>query len=162
MPFLSRVRKMITLTNDCRAIRWKSVVTSTRKDSEWLLLSVHLWGFNLMSFYYCNWLTNGLNCREQLNLAVLSLKESDDLATLRNKWWFDRGECANADKQETTQNELSLSNVAGIFYILIGGLVLALAVAFFEFLYWSRVDAKKHKVYKHTFDYFRTTFLTEK
>lgn len=49
-------------------------------------------------------------------------------------------------QQETTQNELSLSNVAGIFYILIGGLVLALVVAFFEFLYWSRVDAKKHKV----------------
>ena len=84
--------------------------------------------------------------REQLNLAVLSLKESDDLARLTNKWWYDRGECANADKQETTQNELSLSNVAGIFYILIGGLVLALAVAFFEFLYWSRVDAKKNKV----------------
>jgi hypothetical protein len=87
-----------------------------------------------------------LLCREQLNLAVLSLKESDDLARLTNKWWYDRGECANADKQETTQNELSLSNVAGIFYILIGGLVLALAVAFFEFLYWSRVDAKKNKV----------------
>lgn len=49
--------------------------------------------------------------------------------------------------QETTQNELSLSNVAGIFYILIAGLVLALVVAFFEFLYWSRVDAKKHKVF---------------
>lgn len=81
-----------------------------------------------------------------MNLAVLSLKESDDLARLTNKWWYDRGECANADKQETTQNELSLSNVAGIFYILIGGLVLALGVAFFEFLYWSRVDAKKNKV----------------
>ncbi|XP_046452213.1 glutamate receptor 1-like isoform X3 [Daphnia pulex] len=88
----------------------------------------------------------GSPLREQLNLAVLSLKESDDLARLTNKWWYDRGECANADKQETTQNELSLSNVAGIFYILIGGLVLALAVAFFEFLYWSRVDAKKNKI----------------
>uniref|UniRef100_A0A0P6DQ48 Glutamate receptor ionotropic, kainate n=1 Tax=Daphnia magna TaxID=35525 RepID=A0A0P6DQ48_9CRUS len=88
----------------------------------------------------------GSPLREQINLAVLSLKESDDLARLTNKWWYDRGECANADKQETTQNELSLSNVAGIFYILIGGLVLALAVAFFEFLYWSRVDAKKNKI----------------
>ena len=39
--------------------------------------------------------------------------------------------------------------MAGIFYILIGGLVLALGVAFFEFLYWSRVDAKKHKVLHH-------------
>ena len=38
-------------------------------------------------------------CREQLNLAVLSLKESDDLAGLTNKWWYDRGECGTADKQ---------------------------------------------------------------
>ena len=37
--------------------------------------------------------------REQLNLAVLSLKESDDLAQLTNKWWYDRSECTNADKQ---------------------------------------------------------------
>ena len=36
---------------------------------------------------------------EQLNLAVLSLKESDDLARLTNKWWYDRGECVNTDKQ---------------------------------------------------------------
>ena len=41
----------------------------------------------------------GSPLREQMNLAVLSLKESDDLARLRNKWWFDRGECANAEKQ---------------------------------------------------------------
>jgi hypothetical protein len=48
-------------------------------------------------------MTNAISvaCREQLNLAVLSLKESDDLARLTNKWWYDRGECANADKQVT-------------------------------------------------------------
>lgn len=38
------------------------------------------------------------------------------------------------DKHEDTQrNELTLSNVAGIFYILIGGLLLALTVALTEF-----------------------------
>lgn len=38
------------------------------------------------------------------------------------------------DKHEDTQrNELTLSNVAGIFYILIGGLLLALSVALTEF-----------------------------
>ena len=44
----------------------------------------------------------GSPLREQMYLAVLSLKESDDLARLRNKWWFDRGECANAEKQVRT------------------------------------------------------------
>ena len=36
--------------------------------------------------------------RETLNLAVLSLKENDDLARLTNKWWYDRGECAKDKK----------------------------------------------------------------
>ncbi|GBN59388.1 Glutamate receptor 1 [Araneus ventricosus] len=39
----------------------------------------------------------GSNLRDQLNLAVLSLKEKGDLARLENKWWFDRSECRNGD-----------------------------------------------------------------
>jgi glutamate receptor, ionotropic, invertebrate len=39
-----------------------------------------------------------------------------------------------------------LSNVAGIFYILIGGLVLAMAVALLEFCYKSHVEAGRAKV----------------
>ena len=39
-----------------------------------------------------------------------------------------------------------LDNVAGLFYILIGGLCLALFVAVLEFLYKSKVEAKRKKV----------------
>uniref|UniRef100_A0A182LSH0 Ionotropic glutamate receptor C-terminal domain-containing protein n=1 Tax=Anopheles culicifacies TaxID=139723 RepID=A0A182LSH0_9DIPT len=66
-------------------------------------------------------------------MAVLSLKENGELDKLLNKWWFDRTECKHYDKQDASRNELSLSNVAGIFYILIGGLLVALAVALVEF-----------------------------
>lgn len=55
------------------------------------------------------------------------------MTRLMNKWWFDRTECPNNDKQDA-HNELSLSNVAGIFYILIVGLCVALCVAFIEYL----------------------------
>lgn len=72
--------------------------------------------------------------RDPINLAVLSLKENGELLKLRNKWWYDKTECnLNHDAQETTHSELSLSNVAGIFYILIGGLMVALLVAIIEF-----------------------------
>jgi glutamate receptor, ionotropic, invertebrate len=70
--------------------------------------------------------------RDPINLAVLSLKENGELTKLMNKWWYDRTECNYRDKQDS-RNELSLSNVAGIFYILIGGLLLALLVALVEF-----------------------------
>lgn len=41
---------------------------------------------------------------------------------------------------------LSLSNVAGVFYILIGGLGLAMLVALVEFCYKSRTESQRMKV----------------
>ena len=41
---------------------------------------------------------------------------------------------------------LSLSNVAGVFYILIGGLLVAMLCALLEFVFKSYRDAKKYKV----------------
>lgn len=61
------------------------------------------------------------------------------MTRLKNKWWFDRTECKNSEKQDA-HNELSLSNVAGIFFILIVGLVVALVVALFEFCMSRRKD----------------------
>lgn len=75
----------------------------------------------------------------------MSLKESGELTKLVNRWWYDRTECRHGDKQDA-RNELSLSNVAGIFYILISGLLLALAVALLEFCYKSHTEATRAKV----------------
>ena len=66
---------------------------------------------------------------------------------LRNKWWVDRSDCPAEEKLSLeSEDELSLSSLAGIFYILIGGLVLALIVALCEFFYNSRRDARKNNV----------------
>ncbi|XP_043461147.1 glutamate receptor 1 isoform X2 [Leptopilina heterotoma] len=84
--------------------------------------------------------------RDEINIEVLALKESGELEKLYNKWWYDRTECRHGDKQDATRNELTLSNVAGIFYILIGGLLLALAVALVEFCYKSHSEATRAKI----------------
>uniref|UniRef100_A0A8C6VKV1 Glutamate receptor n=1 Tax=Naja naja TaxID=35670 RepID=A0A8C6VKV1_NAJNA len=52
------------------------------------------------------------------------------------------------DSKEKT-SALSLSNVAGVFYILVGGLGLAMLVALIEFCYKSRAEAKRMKVAKN-------------
>ncbi|KAG8202102.1 hypothetical protein JTE90_010464 [Oedothorax gibbosus] len=88
----------------------------------------------------------GSNMRDLLNLAVLSMKEKGDLQRLENKWWYDRSECINGDTKESSQNDLTLSNVAGCFYILIGGLILAMFVALLEFCYRARKEAKRSKM----------------
>ncbi|KAG1656741.1 Glutamate receptor 3 [Nymphon striatum] len=85
---------------------------------------------------------------EILNLAVLHIKENGDLARLENKWWYDRSECKSADAKDSQRTELTLSNVAGIFYMLIGGLVVSMFVVLLEFFYKSKIDSKSNKVNK--------------
>ena len=48
--------------------------------------------------------------------------------------------------QKEPTSSLQLVNVAGIFYILMGGVVLSLLMAALEFLYKSHVEAKRRKV----------------
>uniref|UniRef100_A0A673KZU9 Glutamate receptor n=1 Tax=Sinocyclocheilus rhinocerous TaxID=307959 RepID=A0A673KZU9_9TELE len=86
--------------------------------------------------------------RTPVNLAVLKLSEAGVLDKLKNKWWYDKGECGPKDSgsKDKSSQALSLSNVAGVFYILVGGLGLAMMVALVEFCYKSRAEAKKLKV----------------
>ncbi|KAG1654325.1 Glutamate receptor 4 [Nymphon striatum] len=88
----------------------------------------------------------GSPLRVEINLSVLFLKENGDLARLMNKWWYDRSECARDKKKDSRQNELRLEHVAGIFYILVGGMIVALVVVMMEFCYKSRVDSRMAKV----------------
>ncbi|CAI5773290.1 Hypothetical predicted protein [Podarcis lilfordi] len=95
----------------------------------------------------CNMKPNGV--RTPVNLAVLKLSEAGVLDKLKNKWWYDKGECGPKDSgSKDKTSALSLSNVAGVFYILVGGLGLAMLVALIEFCYKSRAEAKRMKVAK--------------
>ncbi|XP_045204260.2 glutamate receptor 3-like [Mercenaria mercenaria] len=70
---------------------------------------------------------------DQMNLAVLMLMEDGTLPKLQRTWWKDKGVCA-ISSDSSGKRELSLSNVAGIFYILVGGLAVAVIIASIEFL----------------------------
>ncbi|RXM34087.1 Glutamate receptor 3 [Acipenser ruthenus] len=107
-------------------------------------------GGNLDSKGYGIATPKGSSLRTPVNLAVLKLSEQGTLDKLKNKWWYDKGECGAKDsgsKEKTSA--LSLSNVAGVFYILVGGLGLAMLVALIEFCYKSRAEAKRMKVAKN-------------
>ncbi|TRY57582.1 hypothetical protein DNTS_023508 [Danionella cerebrum] len=92
-----------------------------------------------------------------VNLAVLKLNEQAVLDKLKNKWWYDKGQCGSKDSARKCESliaafalqdktsALSLSNVAGVFYILIGGLGLAMLVALVEFCYKSRIESRRMK-----------------
>lgn len=53
------------------------------------------------------------------------------------------GSVLRGKPQDKSSQALSLSNVAGVFYILVGGLGLAMMVALIEFCYKSRAEEKR-------------------
>ncbi|KAL4659807.1 glutamate receptor 1-like isoform X2 [Arapaima gigas] len=101
-------------------------------------------GGNLDSKGYGVATPKGSPLRNPVNLAVLKLNEQGLLDKLKNKWWYDKGECGSGGGDSKT-SALSLSNVAGVFYILIGGLGLAMLVALVEFCYKSRTESRRMK-----------------
>uniref|UniRef100_A0AAY4DF51 Glutamate receptor n=1 Tax=Denticeps clupeoides TaxID=299321 RepID=A0AAY4DF51_9TELE len=106
-------------------------------------------GGNLDSKGYGVATPKGSALRTPVNLAVLKLSEQGILAKLKNKWWYDKGECGAKDSgSKDKTSALSLSNVAGVFYILVGGLGLAMMVALIEFCYKSRAETKRLKLEK--------------
>uniref|UniRef100_A0A7N9AR93 Glutamate receptor n=1 Tax=Mastacembelus armatus TaxID=205130 RepID=A0A7N9AR93_9TELE len=107
-------------------------------------------GGNLDSKGYGVATPKGSALRTPVNLAVLKLSEQGILDKLKNKWWYDKGECGTKDSgSKDKTSALSLSNVAGVFYILVGGLGLAMTVALIEFCYKSRQETKKLKLTKN-------------
>uniref|UniRef100_A0A9J8DJA3 Glutamate receptor n=1 Tax=Cyprinus carpio carpio TaxID=630221 RepID=A0A9J8DJA3_CYPCA len=105
-------------------------------------------GGNLDSKGYGVATPKGSQLRSAVNLAVLKLNEQGLLDKLKNKWWYDKGECGSGGggEKDSGSKALSLSNVAGVFYILVGGLGLAMLVALIEFCYKSRNEAKRMKL----------------
>ncbi|XP_059398835.1 glutamate receptor 4-like isoform X1 [Carassius carassius] len=105
-------------------------------------------GGNLDSKGYGVATPKGSQLRSAVNLAVLKLNEQGLLDKLKNKWWYDKGECGSGGggEKDKSSQALSLSNVAGVFYILVGGLGLAMLVALIEFCYKSQNEAKRMKL----------------
>ncbi|XP_035383553.1 glutamate receptor 3a isoform X2 [Electrophorus electricus] len=111
-------------------------------------------GGNLDSKGYGIATPKGSALRTPVNLAVLKLSEQGILDKLKNKWWYDKGECGTKDSASKDKTSaLSLSNVAGVFYILVGGLGLAMTVALVEFCYKSHQETKLLRLAKSAHNY---------
>ena len=65
---------------------------------------------------------------------------------LYNKWWKSSGQCNANEKKESKASALGVENVGGIFVFLIGGLSVAIIIAFLEFVWNSKTNANEDKV----------------
>ena len=71
------------------------------------------------------------------------------LQMLYNKWWKEKGGAGRCDAEKDAKkdaNELGVENVGGVFVVLLGGLILSIFVAIFEFIWKARKTAEEEKV----------------
>jgi hypothetical protein len=106
-------------------------------------------GTNLDSKGYGVGTPIGSDLTDAINLAVLQLREEGTLEELRKKWWYESSECekSSSSANDPSRNALHLSNVAGIFYILIMGLIISIIIAAVEIIYNARMVTRRSKVY---------------
>lgn len=99
------------------------------------IMCIFIW-FNLDSPY-----------RDKISSIILKLQEDQTIQKFYNTWWKEKnkdGECIDSTKKQT--NALTIKNVGGIFVVLIAGTMAGVVVAFFEFLWKARKNAKEDKV----------------
>nr|XP_022321406.1 glutamate receptor 2-like [Crassostrea virginica] len=86
---------------------------------------------------------------KRLNLEVLKLRELGELLRLETRWWVEKGRCGSGMGQDGgKKRSLTLSNVSGMFHILIGGLIIAMMTSMLEYLIHSRIRKKSYKLKK--------------
>lgn len=100
--------------------------------------------------------------RQQINRAILSLKERNEIKAMHNKWWLEKvndtnGELidceaiAEALKDDAT---LGMNNVGGVFIVLVVGIIISLFFGLLEFLWAVRQTSIDFKVTCEVFCFF--------
>nr|XP_022293322.1 uncharacterized protein LOC111103957 [Crassostrea virginica] len=88
-------------------------------------------------------LPKGSPYRDKISQRILYLQDNQIIKKLYNKWWKDmyiNQTCDNEKKEQS--NALTIQNLGGVFVVLIGGIVIAMVIAVFEFIYyaWTKRD----------------------
>nr|XP_022293547.1 glutamate receptor ionotropic, kainate 2-like [Crassostrea virginica]XP_022293548.1 glutamate receptor ionotropic, kainate 2-like [Crassostrea virginica] len=84
--------------------------------------------------------------RDKISSIILKLQEDQTIQKFYNTWWKEKnkdGECIDSSQKKT--NALTIKNVGGIFVVLIAGTMAGVVVAFFEFLWKARQNAREDK-----------------
>jgi len=80
-------------------------------------------------------------------MAILKLQEAGRLQKIYDRWWKQPGGCAGRiTKVEAEIRELAMSNIGGIFIILLASLVIALLVGLGERLWVHRHQPQQQRL----------------
>ncbi|CAF1237798.1 unnamed protein product, partial [Didymodactylos carnosus] len=78
----------------------------------------------------------GSELREAINIVISEMSEAGILNALKNRWFYEKSECSSGTiKNARRSHAMNSGHVRGIFYFLIGGLALAIIIAFLEYFF---------------------------
>ncbi|KAK7863970.1 hypothetical protein R5R35_000081 [Gryllus longicercus] len=123
-----------------------SIEYETRKNCD--LVKV---GGQLDSKGYGIALPPGSPYRKMINWAILKLQQAGELKVLKNRWWVENvpDGCAGQEVDDSAASDspdLDLTNVGGVFLVLVFGCIAAFLVAILEFLWNCRKIAVEEKM----------------
>lgn len=65
--------------------------------------------------------------------VLLQLRERNFVERIRHKWWDERSKCPKPRQSKTGNTKrLDLNNMAGVFLVLFGGVIISLVLVVFE------------------------------
>ena len=94
--------------------------------------------------------------RDEISKTILRMQENSELELLKDKWW--KGAICGGSTGQDANSELGMSNVGGVFVVLLAGIAVAFIITAVEF-FWK--VAKLSKATKVLSTVTSTTF-TEK
>ncbi|XP_073257568.1 glutamate receptor 2-like [Porites lutea] len=69
----------------------------------------------------------------EISVAILKLRERNFVERIRHKWWDERSKCPKPKQSKTGNTKrLDLNNMAGVFLVLVGGVIISLVLVVFE------------------------------
>lgn len=71
-----------------------------------------------------------------ISLIFLQLRENGFIEKTRRKWWDERSQCPKPSKSKTGKiHSLDVDNMAGVFLILLSGVILSIFILLIEIRY---------------------------
>jgi len=69
----------------------------------------------------------------RITVAILKLREKNFIEKTRRRWWDDRSQCPKPSQKKTGNTQsLDVNNLAGVFIILLGGVVVSIVLVIIE------------------------------
>lgn len=105
--------------------------------------------FDFLNTHFVPFVSLGSVYRDLISESILKLQESQMIHKLYTKWWKEvdgGGKCEVEDDGKKDASELGVSNVGGVFVVLMAGMAAGLVVAFLEFVWKARKNANEDKV----------------